>query len=270
MPFFKDISKSSNDALGDDYTSKVSSKMKTKAGPVGVTCETTRVSKDKVSLLSKLSFKWAGPSGFSVDKLQLKDNGSHVLETSLVGAAGNPNLKFTFKGDDSQKGDLGVEYSKGMLGLTAEMDIIELKKVSASALVTKGDLAFGGNGTFKMAGSSIDKFSLGASYSAGPIFAALTTDKFAGANLGLMYKVNGDLSIATSSSHSADKPLDAVTIGCVYNAPVGVVKAKCTSGGVASAVLVKDVAKKVTITPSLQVANGDIKNASFGFGVVMG
>ena len=150
-----------------------------------------------------------------------------------------------------------------------------------------------------MAGSSVDKFSLGASYSSGPIFAALTTDKFAGANLGLMYKVrrkrraaphllpspptpysnsfsfpppqvNGDLSLATSSSHSADKPLDSVTIGCVYNAPVGVVKAKCTSGGVASAVLVKDVAKKVTVTPSLQVKNGDIKNASFGFGVVMG
>ena len=50
--------------------------MKSKAGPCTVTSETERVSKDGVSLLSKLSLKYAGPNGFSLDKFQMKVRGS--------------------------------------------------------------------------------------------------------------------------------------------------------------------------------------------------
>lgn len=75
--------------------------------------------------------KYAGAAGFSLDKLQMKDNGSMVVETSLSNAV--EGCKFIFKGDDSQKGDLSVEYTVGMLGLTAEMDINEQKKVSGAA-----------------------------------------------------------------------------------------------------------------------------------------
>ncbi|GMH47247.1 hypothetical protein TrRE_jg7118 [Triparma retinervis] len=239
MPLFSKISAPSDDFFGDDYTKKVTCKIKTKAGPVGVTSETER-----------------------------KPDGSHVMETSLTGVA--PGLKFTFKGDDAQNGDLGVEYTKGALGMTAEMDIIELKQVAASLAASKGDLAFGGSATYKIAGGSLDKYSLGASYTSGPLFASVMSDKFSAVDLGLKYKVNSDLVVGTSSTHSSSAPLGAITAGASFNAPFGIVKGKATSDGVLSAVLVKEVAKKVTVTPSVQVKASDLANATWGLGVTMG
>jgi len=268
MPLFSKISAPSDDFFGDDYTKKVTCKIKTKAGPVGVTSETERKTKGSTSLLSKLSFKWAAGSGFSIDKLQMKPDGSHVMETSLTGVA--PGLKFTFKGDDAQNGDLGVEYTKGAIGMTAEMDIIELKQVAASLAASKGDLAFGGSATYKIAGGSLDKYSVGASYSSGPLFASVMSDKLSSVDLGLKYKVNSDLVVGTSSTHSASAPLGAMTAGASFNAPFGIVKGKATSDGVISAVLVKEVAKKVTITPAVQVKASDFANATWGLGVTMG
>jgi len=233
-----------------------------------VTSETERKVKGSTSLLSKLSFKWAAGSGFSIDKLQMKPDGSHVMETSLTGVA--PGLKFTFKGDDNQNGDLGMEYTKGAIGATAVMDIIELKQVAASLAASKGDLAFGGSATYKISSSTLDKYSVAASYSSGPLFASVVSNKLSSIDLGLKYKVNNDLVIGTSSSHSASSPLGSMTAGASYDAPFGIVKGKATSDGTISAVLVKEVAKKVTITPSVELKASDFANATWGLGVTMG
>jgi hypothetical protein len=270
MPFYGDISSPVDDVIGDDYTTKVTTKMKTKAGPCTVTSETERVSKDGVSLLSKLSLKYAGPNGFSLDKFQMKPKGEAVVETSLTDK--DRGLKYTFKGDISKKGDLGVEYTKGMLGLTATMDLFEQKKFSTTALVSQNAFAVGGSANLKTSGGvTLDTFSVGASYSTGPFFAALTTTKLSSATLAVKYEVSDTLKVVTSSEHSASSPLGGVTVGCVYDAKSnGVIKAKCTSGGEVSAVLVKEIAKKVNISPSVTVSNGDVANAKYGIGVVMG
>eukprot|EP00520_Triparma_pacifica_P004542 CAMPEP_0118643450 /NCGR_PEP_ID=MMETSP0785-20121206/6398_1 /TAXON_ID=91992 /ORGANISM="Bolidomonas pacifica, Strain CCMP 1866" /LENGTH=268 /DNA_ID=CAMNT_0006535115 /DNA_START=888 /DNA_END=1694 /DNA_ORIENTATION=- len=268
MPLFSDIDGTASDFFSDDYTKKVTCKIKTKAGPVGVTCETERKTKGSTSLLSKLSFKWAAGSGFAIDKLSMKPDGSHVMETSLTGVA--PGLKFTFKGDDAQNGDLGLEYKKDAVGVTAEMDIIELKQVSASLAAAKGDLAFGGSATYKISGGALDAYSVAASYTAGSLFASVVSDKFSSFDLGFNYKVNGDITVGTMSSHSASKPLGSITAGASYNAKFGTVKGKATSDGVLSAVLVKEVAKKVMVTPSVQVKAADFANATWGLGVTMG
>ena len=258
------------DFLKDDYTQKYTAKVKTKAGAVGVTSETERKGG---SLLSKMAFKWAGPSGFSLDKLQMKPDGSHVMETSLKGVY--PGVKFTFEGDDNSKGQLGAEVVKGGVSLTANMDVIELKEMSGSLCATKGDVSFGGSAKYDISGSSIADYSLGTSYSKGPIFASITTKKFDEANLGILYKVSSDLSVGTKTSHSMSSPLGSIECGLAYNAPLGVVKCKADSKGTLSAVLVKDIAKKVTVTPTVTFSKGKgggsmVSSPTFGFGVVMG
>lgn len=68
------------DLLGDDYTGKISLKCKKSAGPISVTIETERGGGGALS--SKIGGKFAY-SGLSFDKVQLKADGGHVIETSL-------------------------------------------------------------------------------------------------------------------------------------------------------------------------------------------
>jgi len=272
MVQFGDISNPATDALNDDYTNKIFAKIKTKAGPVGVTAEVNRQTKDdKTSLLSKLAFKWAGPSGFSIDKLTMKPDGHHAMETSISGLA--PGLKLTFKGDDAEQGDLGVEYNKGAVSATADCDVIMGSQVNGSLCVAaKKNINVGGSATYDIKGSSLSSFSLGASVTQGNIFAALTTNKLDKANLGLLYTVNSDLKVATSSSHSADKPLEKLTVGCIFNAQnFGVLKGKFTSDGSIEGALLKDIAPKVSANPSFRIsAHKPAETFSYGLGVTIG
>lgn len=87
---------------------------------------------DKPQLPGKLVFKWQHASGFVIDKLQLKNNDSVVTETSMTGVA--PGLKFTFKGDDNLKGDLGVEYRIDNTTLTGELDVVEFSNLRLSGV----------------------------------------------------------------------------------------------------------------------------------------
>ncbi|GMI36434.1 hypothetical protein TeGR_g5516, partial [Tetraparma gracilis] len=76
--------------------------------------------------------------------------------------------------------------------------------------------------------------------------------------------------IASSSSHSADKPLGNVTLGCVFKAPVGLLKGKFTSDGVVEACLTKSVAKGVTVNPAFRVsAHKPADTFNYGLGVTM-
>ena len=78
--------------MNDDYTSKYVLKAKKSAGPVSFTIETEQ---DKSGALSsKIGTKYAF-SKFSLDKGQLKADGSKILETSFKVT---PDVKVSFKG----------------------------------------------------------------------------------------------------------------------------------------------------------------------------
>lgn len=76
-----------------------------------ITTENDLTGKDgKYDLKAKISGKYKhGATGFSVDKLQLKETGGLVGEFSLANVA--PGLVFTFKGEEKPTGELGVEYT---------------------------------------------------------------------------------------------------------------------------------------------------------------
>jgi len=266
MPKFSDISKGPNDLLSDDYTSSTSLKCKTKAGPVAVTIETERSASG--SLTSKIGTKFSS-YGLSFDKVQAKADGSSVLETSLVPMSG---MKLTFKANKGA--DLGVEYTAGNAVTTGSLDVLNMSKLSTSTCVSLASgMTVGGNATYNISGSKagLSAYNFGANYASGPLFASVTSaNKLAQFNAGLLYKVNKDLSLASSSTHSAEKSMDLVAIGGSYTgSPLGTIKAKLGSNGVTSACLVKEVAPKVNLTASGSISGGDLSTFKYGIGLTM-
>jgi voltage-dependent anion channel protein 2 len=154
---------------------------------------------------------------------------------------------------------------------TAKFDVKDLSKVSTSAcLGLSGGIVVGGDAAYSLKSSALASYNLGASYTKGPLFAAVKTDdKLSSANLSLMYKVSPVLSVASSTSHSAAKSVSVSAVGASYKASFGDFKAKVCGGGVVSASLVKDIAPKVTLTASGSMVKTDTSTFKYGLGIVM-
>jgi len=263
---YSDISKPSKDLLNDDYTTSFTLKAKTKAGPVGVTLETERSPAGTLSSKVGAKFSYAG---LNFDKLQAKADGSNVLETSVTAFEG---CKLTFKANKGA--DLGVEYTAGDVITTGSFDVLNMSKFSTSACVgVAPGINVGGDLAYNLSGdkSGVSGYNLGASYKSGPLFASVTSAKLSSVNVGLMYKVNGDLSLATSSAHSSSKPFDMLAIGGAYSglSNVGTIKAKVGSNGVSSACIVREIAPKVNLTASGSISGADFSTFKYGIGLTL-
>ena len=250
------------DLLNDDFSSKVSLKCKKSAGPVAVTIDTTR-GKDG-SLTSKVGGKFSY-AGISFDKVQHESDGSPTLETSFLPA---PGFKLSFKG--SKGADLGCDYKTGSFTGTAKLDVKDLSKFSSSACMSVGSgVTVGGDMAYSLKDSSLAGYNTGVSYSSGPLFAAATTsNKFGSVNLSLMYKVNDDVTLASSTTHSSKKSCTVAGVGGSYKASFGDVKAKIGADKVVSASLVKKVcATNVTLSGSM--TGTDTSTFKYGLGVTL-
>lgn len=247
--------------MNDDYTSKYVVKAKKAAGPVTFTIETEQ---DKSGALSsKIATKTAF-NKFSLDKGQLKADGSKVLETSFKLS---PDVKLGLKGGGKTI-DLCVDYTKGSLFATGVFDVMEMSKISSSVcLGLSNGMKLGADATYSLKGAAgLAGMNAGASYSTGPLFAAVTANNKAKVSLGLLYKVNKDLSLASSTTHSSDKVFDLVAVGGSYNLPqVGIIKAKMGSSGMLSACITREVVPKVTLTASGSVSTSDLSTFKPGF-----
>lgn len=260
---FEDIAKGPSDLLSDDYTTKTSLKCKKGAGPLAVTIETERSSSGSLSSKVGSKFKYAG---LSFDKIQVKADGSTVLETSLKPC---PGCSMTFKG--SKSADLGIDYTTGKLRATGSLDVKDLSKLSTSVcLGLAPGVDVGADAAYSRSSSSLSSYGVGASYTSGSLFASVTTaSKFSQVNIGLLYTVNKELSLATTSSHSKAKPMESITFGGKYNTSFADVKAKLGSDGSVSACVIKEVFPKVTVTASGSTSTKDISNIKYGFGIVI-
>jgi voltage-dependent anion channel protein 2 len=263
---FGDISKPSKDLLSDDYTSSITLKAKVKAGPIGITIETDRSAAGALS--SKVGGKFSY-AGLNFDKIQAKPDGSHVLETSLVPL---PGCKLTFKANKGA--DLGVEYTAGTTKTTASLDVLNMSKFSKSFCIgVAPGINVGGNLSYNISGdkAGLSSYNCGASYATGPLSASVTSaSKFSQFNVGVLYKVNNELSLASMTTHSSGKALNLVAIGGAYTGgSVGTIKAKIGSDGIASACVITEVAPKVNLTASGSVNGADLSTFKYGIGITM-
>lgn len=264
---YSDISKPSKDLLSDDYTSSITLKTKKQAHNVGFTIETERSASGTLSSKVGGKFDYAG---LKFDKVQVKADGSNVLETSLVPCAG---CKVTFKANKGA--DLGIQYTAGSMTTTGSLDVLNMSKLSASTVsvgVAPG-INVGGDLSYNLSGSKagLSSYNVGASYAKGSLFASVTSaSKFSQFNVGMLYKVNSDLSLASSTTHSAAKSCDVLAIGGSYSGlSVGTVKAKLGSNGITSACLISEVFPKVNVTASGSMSGADFSTLKYGFGVTI-
>jgi len=261
---FGDIAKGPLDLLGDDYTNKVTLKSKKPAGPIAVTIETERNASG--GLVSKVGGKFAY-AGLSFDKVQHTPVGSLVLESSI---SPYPGLKLSFKGHKGA--DLGIDYKNGGFASTTKFDVKEFSKLSTSGCLSMSSgLTAGGAITYSIKDKKVNAADVGASYSTGPLFAAVTTrDMVSTYHLSCLYKVNDDISIATSSSHSYSKKIDDVVIGGSFKAGnYGNIKAKAGMDRVVSACVTKEVSPGVSVTASGSIKGMDKSTFTYGLGITM-
>ena len=265
---FSDISKPSSDLLNNDYCSNVTLKAKgLSAGPIAVSIETERSAAGTLS--SKVGGKFAY-AGLNFDKLEAKADGSNVLETSLVPC---PGCKMTFKANKGA--DLGLEYTAGKMTTTGSLDVLNMSSFSTSTCIgVSPGINVGGNLSYNLSGdkAGLSSYNVGASYATGPMYASVTSsNKFGQFNVGVLYKVNKDLSLASSTTHSSSKACDIAAVGGSYSGlgSVGTIKAKVGSNGVTSACLVKEIAPKVNLTASGSISGTDFSTFKYGLGIAM-
>jgi len=218
-----------------------------------------------VQLSSKVGTKFSYAK-FNVDKGQLTADGGRVLETSLVPC---PNVKMTFKANKGA--DLGAEYSKSGLCATAVLDVMDMSKLSASACYgLGGGLNVGGDATIGLKDGGIAGFNVGASYATGPLFTSVVAaPKSSKCDIGLLYKVNSQLTLASLTTHSTDKICTVSGVGGAYKSSIGTIKAKYNSAHVVSAAFTREIAPKVTLTASGSVKPTDLSTFKPGLSISM-
>lgn len=262
---YADLAKAPKDILNDDYTNKLSLKVKKNAGPVAFTLETEQ--SPGGSLASKVGTKFSYAK-FNVDKGQVKADGGKILETSI---ALTPEIKVFFKANKTA--DVLVDYVKGNVYATASVDVADLTKAYSSVAVTLpsglkvgGDVAYGFSGPK----AGVNSFSAGLNYTHGPVLASLVaTNKLSQYELGLLYKVNDDLTLASVTSHSSAKACTVSAVGGAYKSAAigGTIKAKWSGDHVLHALVSKDVAPKVTLVASASVSPTDFSTVKPGISI---
>jgi len=274
LPVYKDFNKCALEIINDDFDYKYNLKVKAAAPHgLGVTVATDYLPKGgKASLLGKITGKWAHESGFAVDKLEMKSDGSLLTETSLTGVA--PGLKFDFKGDDSSRGDISATYKHPNATATVELDVVEFSKISASIL--------GGNGVFNAGVSAAaklgDKAELtgidaAASYKVNSqLFAGInTTKKFSQYNVSLKYAHCNKATLAGLFTYQPDTSASSVTLGAAYKCcPSTTIKGKVNTDGVISLSVKQTCPSKCVVVGAVEADSRDFSQVKLGATVTLG
>mmetsp|Transcript_21973 Transcript_21973/g.32031 ORF Transcript_21973/g.32031 Transcript_21973/m.32031 type:complete len:277 (-) Transcript_21973:188-1018(-) len=274
LPLFKDFNKVALDILDEDFDYKYTLKVKSKA-PKGVGLTTTTdytCNGGKASLGGKVSLKWAHPSGFAIDKLEMKNSGNVVVETSLTGVA--PGLKFEFKGDDSNKGDLGAIYKHDLATAAVEFDVAEFSSIKGSVLAGQGPFAGGASASVSL-GDKVDVKSMDfcGSYSvAKEMFAGLhVTNKFKNYALSLAYLAGGKYSLAGVFNFAPEKSTTSLRIGGSYKCnPDTTIKGKVDCNGKVAVSVKQMLSSNCSVNTSVEVPSSDLSAYKLGVAATLG
>lgn len=265
-PQFKDFDKTVSDLLGDDYDSKYSLKVKSKApNGVGLTVTTDYA---KSALSGKVAAKWSHESGFAVDKLEINKNAGITIETSLKGAI--PDVKFEFKGNDSNKGDLLATYSTNAATIVGQLDVAEFSGLNVSALAQSGAIT-GGAAVALSLGDSADvkKFDVAGSYNCSDrkTFAGLKiSDKFATYTGSVAYKACPMAAFAGQVSFKPESSAFSALVGASYKCnPDTQVKAKVSSDGDVNFSVKQSLSSNCSVTSTLATSSKNFGDYKLGF-----
>ena len=251
--------------MGDDYDSKYSLKVKSKApNGVGVTVTTDY---SKSSLSGKIATKWTHESGFAVDKLELNKSGGVTVETSLKRAI--PNVKFEFKGNDSNKGDLFATYSNDVATVVGQLDVAEYKGLDVSALVKSGAVAGGAAVNVSLGdGCDVTKFDVAGSYTCNEcnMFAGVKiSERFANYSASVGYKPCPKVSLGSELAFKPESSAFSALIGGSYKCnPDTQLKAKVSTEGAVNFSVKQSLSKQCSVTGTIATSTKNFADYKLG------
>ena len=220
---------------------------------------------------AKVTTKYAHPSGFTFDKVEVNGKGSLAAEVSLVNAF--PGLKLEFKAVDTQKADLGFVYSHPLATLAGEVDVNGLSKATGSVTVGKGPVVAGASADLTLVKNSVDsvKFNLGVGYTVpGTFFVGLRANKSLADYAALFqYTATKSVGFVGKVTHSG-KDLGATVAG-LFTCPFtgSNIKVKVATTGLVNVSAKKEVKKGFTVVGAAEVPSS-FNNVKFGVTATLG
>jgi hypothetical protein len=269
---FADVTKDIKDMLGDDFDSKYSLKIKS-AAPENTTLTTTLTYSSKDSaIVPKSALKWAGPSGFTLDKLEVTNDLRPTVETSLTGIA--PGLKLFFKGNDSDKAELSADYKLPNIMVTTSLDILKGSYANMDLVYKHGDILVGAATAMKLKGSTPESTFKGAlKYSIPNVTeVAVTATPQTGSYDGLfLYEgINPQIKIGGKVSYEKSGLCGAVVSSYKCN-PDTTIKKKLDTKGVLSLSVKQNLPKKLSVVGSATIPlNSGLKGIKYGLNATLG
>lgn len=267
FPVFKDLDKSASEIFSDDFDTKYSLKVKS-PGPFGLVLTTNtnyETSKD-TKLVTKLSAKYPHSSGFTVEKFEIASNGAVTTETSLIGVA--QGLKLEFKGNDSNKGDLSMQYSHPLFTLTSELDCLTLAKASSSVSGGQGPISVGVSADVNLTKSTLGSIGATLGYKLPNTNVFLKSTKtFSEYSALVTYAFNKDVTVAGQAFYG--KAWSFLFAGVYKCNPNTIMKLKLSDNAGIAASVKQTIDKKLVITGVADIPK-TLDNVKFGVAVSLG
>ncbi|KAI9895710.1 hypothetical protein PsorP6_019615 [Peronosclerospora sorghi] len=278
---FRDLAKTAENVLRDDYDFSRKLKIKSKASN-GVTFTTEGALSGKKSILAKVSGGFThDASGVVFKKLQITTQGRVIADAELPNVV-TEGLKLTFKLEDGsiakntsvkQVGELGAVYKLKNVALNSEADFVS-NTISAAAVLSQGGFAFGGQAAFSIDKSAIVQHNIGASFTGPDFVTSIVTKKnFAAVQASFHHHLSHSTVYAAVLDYDLKSASNTLVVGGRYKVDSDTTYCgKIDSEGFLSFSSIQKVRPYVTLSTSVHV---DAKNFEgdthkFGLGLTLG
>lgn len=222
----------------------------------------------ETKLVPKLSLKYPHASGFTLEKLEVASNGAVTTETSLVDTF--PGLKIEFKGNDSNKGDLGLTYNHKLATVTADVDALNFAKASASVSGGFDQYTYGASADFNLAKSALGPLTATVGYSIPKVLQLFvkSTKTFTDYSVLASYVVNKDVTVAAQALLVASTW--QLTFAGLYKCnPQTAIKVKASTNAGLNFSLKQTFDKKFVVTGAAEIPKS-YDNIKFGVAASLG
>lgn len=278
---YKDIAKTAESVLKDDYDYSRKLKIKSKASN-GVVFTTEGELASNKSILAKLSGAFThNQSSVVFKKLQVTTHGRLITEAELPNVF-TPGLKLTAKYEDGSSaknagakrvGVFGFEYTKDNFAVDGSADL-STNTLKESVVYGIDDVLIGAQAAFNLDKSALSDHNVALSYKGGDFAATLQTKKKFNAISGSFYhRLSKDTIYSALFDYDLKSGSNHLTVGGRFNADhLTTYAGKVESDGHVSLVLIQKIRPFLQLTTSAHIdaKNFDGDAHKFGIGLTLG
>lgn len=278
---FKDIAKTAEDVLKDDYDYSRKLKVKSKASN-GVSFTTEGEMGSNKAILAKLSGAFThSQSGVLFKKLQVTTQGRLITEAEIPDVLAK-GLKLTAKVEDGsvaknagakRVGVFGFEYKQNNLAVDGQVDVGN-NMIKDSVVYGIENVFVGANVAFSIDKSVLTDHNVAVSYAANDFSATLQTKKkFNSLSGSFFHRLSKDTIYSAVFDYDLKSGSNHLTVGGRYNADALTTYAgKVESDGHVSLVLAQKIRPFLQLTTSAHIdaKNFDGDAHKFGIGLTLG